>query len=80
MSFTGYGGFGSDLLPELQAIKYSLVVAWDRGFRKLIYNSNSIDIIRLIHDDFNKYHLFRVVIFDIKELRYEIKKFVCFIF
>jgi hypothetical protein len=68
MSFTGYGGFGSNLLLELQAIKYSLLVAWDRGFRKLIYNSNSTDIIRLIHDNFNKYYLFRVVIFDIKEL------------
>ena len=51
MGFTGYRGFGSNLLPKLQAIKYSLLVAWDRGFKKAIYNSDSTYIIRLIHDD-----------------------------
>jgi len=27
MGFTGYGGFGSNLLPELLGIKYDLLVA-----------------------------------------------------
>jgi hypothetical protein len=68
MGFMSYGGFGSNLLLTLQAIKYSLLVACDRGFRNVIYNFDFTDIIQLTHDDFNKYHLFRVIIFDIKEL------------
>jgi len=68
MSFIGYRGFSSNLLPELLAIKYDLLMTWDRCFKKVISNSDSRYIIRLIHDDFNKYYLFRVVIFYIKEL------------
>jgi hypothetical protein len=52
------------VLPELLAIKYGLLVVSDRGF----CNSDSTNAIQLIHDDFNKYHLFRAVIFYIKEL------------
>jgi hypothetical protein len=48
MGFTGYGDFGSNLLPELLEIKYDLLVAWDRGFRNVICNSDSTDDIRLI--------------------------------
>ena len=68
MGFTSYGGFGSSLLPDLLAIKYGLLVAWDRGFRKVICNSDFTNVIRLINDDFNKYHLFGAVIFYIEEL------------
>jgi hypothetical protein len=63
MGFTSYGGFGSNLLLELLGIKYGLLVLWDRGFRKVICNSDYTDVIRLIHDDFNKYHLFEIIIF-----------------
>ena len=63
MGFTGYGGFCSNILLELLRIKYGLLVSWDRGFRKVICNSDYTDVIRLIHDDFNKYHLFEIVIF-----------------
>jgi len=31
MSFTAYGGFGSNLFLELLAIKYGLLVVWDKG-------------------------------------------------
>ena len=56
------------VLPELLAIKYGLLVVSYRGFRKVTCNSDSINAIQLIHDDFNKYHLFRTVIFYIKKL------------
>jgi hypothetical protein len=66
MIFTGYEGFGFNLFQELLVIKYGLLVAWGRGFKKGIFNYDSINVIPLIYDDFNKYHLFRVVIFYIK--------------
>lgn len=68
MGFTSYGDFGSSLLLDLLAIKYGLLVAWDRCFRKVICNSDFTDVIRLINDNFSKYHLFGAVIFYIKEL------------
>lgn len=45
MSFIGYRSFGSNLLPGLLAIKYDLFVTCYRDFRKVIYNSNSTNII-----------------------------------
>jgi len=51
------------VLPEVLAIKYGLLVVSNRGFRKVTCNSDYTNAIQLIHDDFNKYHLFRTVIF-----------------
>ena len=73
MSFMSYRGFDSNILLELLGIKYCLLVTWDKGFRKVICNSDSTDAIQLIYNDFNKYYLFEAVIFYIKKLLWNLK-------
>lgn len=50
VSFPGFEGIDINLLPELLAIKHGLVLAWNQGYRKIICNLDSINILRLIHD------------------------------
>ncbi|KAG6791761.1 hypothetical protein POTOM_000894 [Populus tomentosa] len=50
VSFSGFGGIDINLLPELLAIKHGFVLAWNQGYRKIICNLDSINVLRLIHD------------------------------
>lgn len=58
MSFSGFAGVGTNLLPELQAIKHGLQLSWDQGFTKILCYSWLHDAIRLIGEDSIGFHKF----------------------
>jgi len=41
-------GYGYNLLPELMALKHCLLVAWTRGFEKILRNSDSLETLHLV--------------------------------
>jgi hypothetical protein len=40
-------GYCSNLLPELMALKHCLLVAWTRGFEKILCSSDSLETLHL---------------------------------
>ena len=56
--FYGSIGFAGNLLPELIAICQGLRLAWDRGFRCVLCESDSMEAIRLIHSSDVHFHHF----------------------
>jgi ribonuclease HI len=64
--FSGFCGFGLNLLLELLAIKHGLDVAWDRGHRRIILQSDSQEAIRLVKEGNYKFHKLDVIIVDVK--------------
>ena len=47
--FHGSVGVANNLLPELIAICIGLRLAWEHGFRRVMFESDSLEPIRLIH-------------------------------
>ena len=64
--FYGSIGFAGNLLPELIAICQGLRLAWDRGFRCVLCESDSLEAIRLINSANSHHHHFQAVITEIK--------------
>ena len=54
------------MLLELVAICQGLRLGWDRGFRCVLCESNSLETIRLIHSPSPQLHQFQAVIMEIK--------------
>ncbi|KAJ8768982.1 hypothetical protein K2173_023977 [Erythroxylum novogranatense] len=48
VGFFGYIGHTTSLLAELLALQHGMALAWQRGFRQLIVESDSQDVIRLV--------------------------------
>lgn len=67
--FSGYIENSSDILyAELYAIYQGLLLAKDKGIMDLICYSDSLLCINIITDPFLKFHVYAVLIQDIKEL------------
>ena len=66
VGFYGFIGVVGSLLPKLLAVCHELRLAWDRDFRQVLCESDSLDVIRLIHLDAVDYHHFQAVVMDIQ--------------
>lgn len=62
-------GAGNALLAEILAIKNGLVFAWDKGFRKVYCESDSLDVVNLLHKPAKlSCHTYAVIIMQIFDL------------
>jgi hypothetical protein len=70
VGFTGFAGFGCKLLPELMALKkHGLLLAWERGYRRILCDSDSMDAIWLVTAGIDyEFHKFGALIVDIRDL------------
>ncbi|KAF7831243.1 hypothetical protein G2W53_013576 [Senna tora] len=66
--FTKTLGKGCSTYAEIWSIYFSLITAWDKGYRKVIFVSDSRTVLNPIQVDFNKPHPLRRLIFSIREL------------
>lgn len=66
--FYGHLGMGTNLFPELQAIKHGFLLAWQKGYSSVICESDSQEALNLIHSADVRMHCYGVVISDIKVL------------
>lgn len=48
LGFSGFAGYDPNLLLELLALKYGLLIAWNQGYKHILCNSDSIKKFRLI--------------------------------
>jgi hypothetical protein len=68
VGFTAFTGYASNLLPKLMALKHCLLVAWTRGFEKILCNSDSLETLHLVLDDNTQHYHVGTIIMYIREL------------
>ena len=78
---SAFSGFITDsddiMLAELSAIYHGLIIAQNSGFVELVCYSDSLVCINLINGHLEKYHVYVVLIQDIKELLQQRNVTVC---
>lgn len=58
VGFSTYEGVGDILVVEHTAMKHGLMLAWDEGFRPVLCESDSRDVVTLLSDNkCNGYHM-----------------------
>lgn len=69
VGFAGSIWDGTNLLSELEAIKFGLSLAWRRDHLHVICESDSLEVIELINSVDVKFHAYGCIINDIPILR-----------
>lgn len=67
VGFSGFLGFSNIIMADLKAIQTGLSMAWQRGFRNLICESDSKEAIRLVEEAYIDYHHLSSVISNIRD-------------
>ena len=69
IGYSGVLGKENILFAELYGIRVGITTAWEKGFRKLWCETNSLEAWRLIHaNNVSPYHIYGSVLADIKEV------------
>jgi ribonuclease HI len=68
LGFYGAAANPSILLAELMTILHGLQICWDKGFRRIVCFSDSLQTINLIRDGVSVHHRFANEVFSIRQL------------
>ncbi|KAJ8768128.1 hypothetical protein K2173_021068 [Erythroxylum novogranatense] len=68
IGFSGYIGHASILVAELQALRHGLTLAWDRGYRRIVVESDSQDVVTLVLTSCPHSHPMFLLVEDIRTL------------
>lgn len=67
--FSSSEGKGDILLAELLAVKHGIMLAWHKGFKNVILESDSMDLVNLMNDRrFGQFHVYATLVGEIKRL------------
>lgn len=59
---------GTNYLAELQALYHGLQILWEGGFKKFVCESDSLDVVNMVHSEVSLMHPYFGVMMEIKKL------------